>query len=1399
MSSIADLGINLYANIAGFVADLGKAQREADKRTAAMVKTFKALGGALVGVVSFGAIIKGLDSAITKMDKLGDSAKKLNVGTETLSALGYAAQQSGSNFETLEQGLTKLAQNLSLATKEGSLQAEIFSKLGIAVTDATGAIRPLDVVLVDVAEKFKGYKDGAEEVAIASNLLGKSAGPQLVQFLNEGKDGIEKLKEEAEGLGLALSGNTVSAAQQFNDRMDSLKAQVSGLFVVIANQLIPTITPLVQLLSEAVKETTSASNGFNIFKVSIEFVTRAFVALKNAVEVVAASIGLIVNTITGAKQAFGGFVSGLKGIYEAQKLLVTGDVQGALKAYTDGMREYGKESEGAANKIKSGFQSFKDSVGGAFTDVVASANKFLEPLKQVVVQTEESTKKNKENAPSIGAIKTQMEAARKAATDQEQAIKALREESVRFNESIDDLAAELGGPVQQAISEYNKKLEEAFDLYQRGGISLAQFDRAQKILYDDLNKNIDEAGRESREYLESIRDMSTELQGPAAKAWRDYAKAIEEAKSKLSGNELTEALTVLRARLQTQLREAQADADSEFLDAQKQTVDEYNSIWSSGINSVADAFGDFVASGLKDFKSFKDSLKNIAKQIVSELVSFFIKQKIVIPLVASLAGGGGVLGGLGALAGGGGGIFGGLLGGATGSGGGLFGGLLGGLGGFAGGLGTGLGGFVSSIGTQGLFGALGSSFSGGLAALGGGQIGLGIGSLLGPIGLAVGAASLINKVTGGGLFGTSFASTGGGSNIGFGAGGITGESFETQSRKRSLFRGTQRRTVTSALDSELLKEMQDFFKSVSDAMTQAASALGVDVPEKIAGSFKQTFDKNGKLKDEISTVLGRTYKEGLEDFKKRVLGENILATITTSLAQMGSAGDEANKIAEKWRSSASTLLDGAQFLLQAQQDIKNGRALLGDTATLTATTELAERLQKDGETLLQTYARLSGATAILDDAVAYIGVTFEKTREQFIEFADGIVEAAGGLQEAQELWSAYFDQFFTEAERAQKQFDEANMNAERVKGELGITGDVNQGNFRQQFEAALPMLSPEEVVKWLQLGRYIAIATEASQRMAGAAAQVAESTNSAREALEEYSRNQAEIGDIIKGLAEEVFVGGLTDMERAVYEINQRIDEMIARAIELNATQEQLAQIEGYRNQLLDQATRSNSDFAQSIGDVRNAGRSATDEILEMQERIRGLRDAARGVSDFLREQIYGTSSASPIQRIQAAQAEFRRLITSAAAGSTEAVSALPGAAQQLLQQVSSFFGVGSEQFRQIEAYVRNVLSPFNDLATINETSVNALPTALGLLRDVLDRLNRNLENRPWLGGGGSNRIGSNEDVDALIIRRLEEIRDAVTRSSSEISSSIDSSNGTVARVIERNSSNSMIRDRVTR
>ena len=151
-----------------------------------------------------------------------------------------------------------------------------------------------------------------------------------------------------------------------------------------------------------------------------------------------------------------------------------------------------------------------------------------------------------------------------------------------------------------------------------------------------------------------------------------------------------------------------------------------------GIDGIANAFGDFIAGGLRDFKGFARSILDSFKSMLSQMIAMAAKNRIMISMGFGGVPGGAMAGGMGAAAGGGMGA----------------GGILGSIGGAIGTLGSsfmaGASGFMTNLlGLNGAAGGIGGAMGFAGSALGQATTGLaGFGTALGAIAIPLAAVGL---------------------------------------------------------------------------------------------------------------------------------------------------------------------------------------------------------------------------------------------------------------------------------------------------------------------------------------------------------------------------------------------------------------------------------------------------------------------------------------------------------------------------------------------------------------------------------------------------------------------------------------------------------------------------------
>jgi hypothetical protein len=210
-------------------------------------KSVNGLLASMGAALSVGALVAAGKHALDTADNLAKLSQKTGLSVESLSVLRPIAEQAGTSLEGLAKGLQKLATAMVEAAGGSKEQVESFSRLGVAVKDAAGQLRPTEEVLLDLADAFAAMPDGAEKSALAVKLFGKS-GVELIPFLNQGRAGIGQLKQKFKELGLEISADTARAAEKFNDTLDTVKQALQGIAMRIAEAALPALQRLADAL-----------------------------------------------------------------------------------------------------------------------------------------------------------------------------------------------------------------------------------------------------------------------------------------------------------------------------------------------------------------------------------------------------------------------------------------------------------------------------------------------------------------------------------------------------------------------------------------------------------------------------------------------------------------------------------------------------------------------------------------------------------------------------------------------------------------------------------------------------------------------------------------------------------------------------------------------------------------------------------------------------------------------------------------------------------------------------------------------------------------------------------------------------------------------------------------------
>ena len=482
----------------------------------------------------------------------------------------------------------------------------------------------------------------------------------------------------------------------------------------------------------------------------------------------------------------------------------------------------------------------------------------------------------------------------------------------------------------------------------------------------------------------------------------------------------------------------------------------------SAWDRVASAFGDFVANGFKDFKSFAANIKDTFKQLLSNLISSAAKNTIMIGLGLSTSGSvaNAATGGVSSALGGSGGLLSGLVGSMGGSG--------GILGAFAGGSGL-ASGFSGLAGGSGLLGGLGNTLAGTFGAGGGigglfssigGGAGLmsSLGAALPVIGIAAAAVSFFKTKTK--LLDSGIRAT-------INMEDAMYESFEKI--QKSKFWGLSKKTSYkySALSDAESDPLNQAVLSVQDGVVAATAALGIssDVFDGFTHKFKVSL-------------------KGLDDAAKE-------AAFTEALEGLG---DEMAAIVLGWnvqeaaQEASGSLIDQIRIGLFGAGDIGSAIAdSLGDSITGGFASALRGSTQSVSTSVEGAYdelMRLSSSLVTVNDVFRDLGFGAYDISIAGAQAAAEFSDLFGSLENFSTATAAYYDQFYTDEEKL------ANASARLTEalGDLGVNfvPDTNAA-FREMVETAMQGGDEELAASLIQLAPVFDSVTDAANALEAAA------------------------------------------------------------------------------------------------------------------------------------------------------------------------------------------------------------------------------------------------------------------------------------------------------------------------
>jgi len=198
--------------------------------------------GALVAIVSVGALAAGIKSAANYADRIGKLSEVLDISTGSADAWSSAVLKSGGTAESFGTSAKRLNTELiNFATKGKSLAQPFFESLGVSMVDAEGKARKVIDVLPELADEFS--KISKSEALGIGQKIGLDQGTILL--LTSGSKKIQEMIEKNKKFGVVTEQNR-KVSEDFNDQIVDLGLAFRGMSLRASLTVLPILTKILK-------------------------------------------------------------------------------------------------------------------------------------------------------------------------------------------------------------------------------------------------------------------------------------------------------------------------------------------------------------------------------------------------------------------------------------------------------------------------------------------------------------------------------------------------------------------------------------------------------------------------------------------------------------------------------------------------------------------------------------------------------------------------------------------------------------------------------------------------------------------------------------------------------------------------------------------------------------------------------------------------------------------------------------------------------------------------------------------------------------------------------------------------------------------------------------------------
>lgn len=484
-------------------------------------------------------------------------------------------------------------------------------------------------------------------------------------------------------------------------------------------------------------------------------------------------------------------------------------------------------------------------------------------------------------------------------------------------------------------------------------------------------------------------------------------------------------------------------------------------------------------------------------------------------------------------------------------------------------------------------------------------------------------------------------------------------------------------------------------------------------------------------------------QDRIRDFDRAVADTLPPELVDAVTARMSTFSAEAGNLEDLLRTRFAAMLEAmpeavGAFVGQFSSDLQTQVQALSDVMQLSRMEEAGTLLSgslddvlalvteygRAGERVAETYMRLTTDANNYRAALALSGQGTQEITRALVEQAADIAQAAGGTQHANELWTTYFENFYSDSERAAQQLEFARERSASSLEAIGLSADTTMEQFRTAFEEVLKTGTPEEIARWLEAASAMSAVGHAMSEYADFVADLLRESGRLSDFdldLDAITRWEEEATDRANELARAAGLQGAAESDLALIR-NIATDRTIAAIRKLRQEISDLSSQLGYTDTT--NAAAANDalyDWGNAAVDQTNRVRDAQRQLYEAQ--LSGI----KSIEDYLVSMQFGDlSGLTPEAQLAEARAQLEALQARALGGDAEAMSALPQMAQTFLQLLRGSEASGGDfnaGYDWVRALLQSVVERGPTIADPGETAIGGGGLTRGDLAERDQRL----------------------------------------------------------------------------